>query len=250
MRSWKLRGNAINFVLINPNEQMKQILQRSVALLTQDEGLRSIFALLLLTIFVAFPLQSVGVTNFLFARILFSLLGIAGVYVVSKKKRALILVGAIVFLNLLFLWYREVNSDRWVLPVSLSLTILFEVTLTYFVLARTLAPGPVNLFRVQGSVVVYLLLGVTFSSVYSLLYDLNNSSFYFTQPLDGAEIAQARFIYFSFITLTTIGYGDIQPTHTFSQSAAMMEGLIGQLYPAILIARLVSQSLTNTQHKK
>ena len=106
-----------------------------------------------------------------------------------------------------------------------------------------------NSYRIQGSVVVYLLIGVLFSSVYTFIYALEQNAFTFTKQPQTVELSQASLTYFSFVTLTTIGYGDIQPLHPFSQAAATMEGLIGQLFPAILIGRLVSQSLTSTPHK-
>jgi hypothetical protein len=52
-----------------------------------------------------------------------------------------------------------------------------------------------------------------------------------------------RLIYFSFVTLTTVGYGDMAPIHPLTRSLATLEALVGQLYPAILIARLVSLEL-------
>jgi voltage-gated potassium channel Kch len=54
---------------------------------------------------------------------------------------------------------------------------------------------------------------------------------------------ETRLIYFSFATLTTVGYGDITPVHPIARSLAMLEALIGQLFPVILIARLVSMEL-------
>ena len=56
----------------------------------------------------------------------------------------------------------------------------------------------------------------------------------------GADGALADWVYFSFVTLTTVGYGDITPVSTSARSLAMLEALTGQLYPAIIIARLVS----------
>ncbi|HEY7534991.1 MAG TPA: potassium channel family protein, partial [Thermodesulfobacteriota bacterium] len=60
--------------------------------------------------------------------------------------------------------------------------------------------------------------------------------------MPGYEL-DAKLLYFSFVTLTTVGYGDITAVHPVSRSLAMLEGLIGQLFPAILIARLVSMEL-------
>ena len=55
--------------------------------------------------------------------------------------------------------------------------------------------------------------------------------------------SQGRFLYFSFVTLTTIGYGDITPTIATSEMLSVLEALVGQLFPAILLARLVSMEL-------
>jgi voltage-gated potassium channel Kch len=59
----------------------------------------------------------------------------------------------------------------------------------------------------------------------------------------GALLEHAHYQYFSIVTLTTLGYGDITPVHPFARSLAMLEALTGQLFPAILIARLVSMEL-------
>jgi len=212
-------------------------------LLQKDEGLQILLFLLVAIIFLVYPLQANGFTNLVLVKVFFSLITVSGIWAVSGNKRHLVLVAVVSVLNLIFLWYRTVSHEPWVIVSSLIFTVLFEGLLILFVLLRTLAPGPVSLFRVQGSVVVYLLIGILFSSVYMLLYVLEPASFNFSKPPANVDLFQATFTYFSFITLTTIGYGDIQPTLPLSQSAAMMEGLIGQLFPAILIARLVSQSI-------
>ena len=61
---------------------------------------------------------------------------------------------------------------------------------------------------------------------------------------------QAKLLYFSFITLTSVGFGDIVPVHPVAQTLAMLEALIGQLFPAILLARLVSLEIESRQHKR
>jgi hypothetical protein len=60
--------------------------------------------------------------------------------------------------------------------------------------------------------------------------------------VDG-EAPMARYVYFSFTTLTTIGYGDVLPTHPLSRMLAVSEALIGQLYPAVLIGGLLGMAL-------
>ncbi len=61
---------------------------------------------------------------------------------------------------------------------------------------------------------------------------------------------QSKLFYFSFITLTSVGYGDIMPVNPASQTVAILEALIGQLFPAILLARLVSLEIENRQSRK
>lgn len=190
-----------------------------------------------------------GITNLILVRLFFSLMVISGVWTAGRNKTHFLLVVVGALANLVFQWYRAISDAEWVLLASLAITICFEALLIYFVLVRTTAPGPVNSYRTQGSVVVYLLIGVLFSSVYTFIYALEQSAFTFTNPPQTVELSQASLTYFSFVTLTTIGYGDIQPLHPFSQAAATMEGLVGQLFPAILIGRLVSQSLTSTIDK-
>jgi hypothetical protein len=216
-------------------------------LVSEDKGLHVLLLLLTALIFVVYPLHVDGILNLVLVKVFFSLLAIAGIWTVSKNKRHLAIALAVSILNLAFDWYRVISDEMWVVITSLVFAILFNALFSLFVLLRTLAPGPVNLFRVEGSVVVYLLFGLLFSSIYNLIYTLEPDAFTFSRPPENLELAQANLIYFSFITLTTIGYGDIQPVLPFSQSTAMMEGLVGQLFPAILIARLVSQSIGSSK---
>ena len=215
-------------------------------LTSEEEGLSILLILLVCFIFIIYPLQIMGITSLILVRLFFSVLVIAGVWTAGRNKVHFLLVIVSAFANLAFQWYRAISDAEWVLIASLVITIYFEALLIFFVLVRTTAPGPVNSYRIQGSVVVYLLIGVLFSSVYTLIYVLEQNAFVFTNKPPSVELSQANLTYFSFVTLTTIGYGDIQPLHPFSQATATMEGLIGQLFPAILIGRLVSQSLTST----
>jgi hypothetical protein len=105
------------------------------------------------------------------------------------------------------------------------------------VLTQTFRAGPVNVHRIQGAVAAYLLLGLAWALAYELVALLNTGAFSFADPVEGER---HHFIYFSFVTLTTVGYGDVAPVHPVARSLAVAEALTGQLYPAILLARLVS----------
>ena len=88
-----------------------------------------------------------------------------------------------------------------------------------------------------GAIVLYLLLGVMSAVAYAMLDTLVPHAF---DGRDDSGAGLADWAYFSFVTLTTVGYGDITPVARAARSMAMLEALVGQLYPAIIIARLVS----------
>lgn len=102
-----------------------------------------------------------------------------------------------------------------------------------------LAPGPVTLDKMIGGLCVYLLIGIAWGELYQLLYSFDASSFSGVGEQAG-HLLSWRLNYFSFVTLTTLGYGDILPTTALVQSITVLETLVGQLYLAVLVAALVS----------
>jgi Ion channel len=109
--------------------------------------------------------------------------------------------------------------------------------LSLIVVAQVFRKGPVTLSRIQGAIAVYLLLGLAWAIAYELLA-LRQPGAFAGAGVDG-DLPQ-RWLYYSFVTLTTVGYGDVTPVHPIARSLAVLEALTGQLYPAILLARLVS----------
>lgn len=122
---------------------------------------------------------------------------------------------------------------------------LVLLVFTTFVILNSVAKEKeVELDTVVGGICVYLLIGVCFATLYRLLVDLVPGAFLMQgQPLtpDGDEAGSlpARLLYFSFITLTTTGIGDITPRAEIAQMLTAGESVIGQLYVAIFIARLM-----------
>jgi len=112
-----------------------------------------------------------------------------------------------------------------------TFAIFREVITTQRVVADTL----------YGAICVYLLVGMTFGSLFDMIETLHPGSFQINSESAGlTEIRWRTLIFFSFMTLTTIGYGDITPATTQTQSLAAIEGVLGVLYVAVLIARTVS----------
>jgi hypothetical protein len=116
--------------------------------------------------------------------------------------------------------------------------------LVFMTLKQTFRPGAVTVHRVMGGIAGYLLIGLTWMFAYQLVVEALPGAIHFESPLEGAPAQQpANLIYFSFATLTTVGYGDAYPVHRIARSLAIAEALIGQLYLAILIATLVGMAL-------
>jgi Ion channel len=88
-------------------------------------------------------------------------------------------------------------------------------------------------------------IGLTFVALYGFVALAAPSAFTNLPPLQGDFAVAGNLIYFSFVTLTTTGYGDIAPLHPYARSLANVEAIIGQIYPATLLARLVTLELAH-----
>jgi len=132
------------------------------------------------------------------------------------------------------------RKEAWVAVLSDFSIIFYCAVLAWIVLLKTFSEGPITIYRIEGSIVVYLLFGLIFANMYELVF-----YFYPANSFKGISTGDIKeFQYFSFVSLTTVGYGDITPGIPLSRSLANLESLLGQLYPAILIARLVSMELS------
>jgi hypothetical protein len=108
------------------------------------------------------------------------------------------------------------------------------------VVARAVfSPGRVTYHRIIGAILVYLSIALTFVALYSIVGLLVPKAFSGMIFEDNPALA-SNVIYFSFVTLTSTGYGDVFPLHPVARSLCNLETIIGQLYPATLLARLVS----------
>jgi hypothetical protein len=117
------------------------------------------------------------------------------------------------------------------------------VVVAYIVGRAVFGPGAITTHRVLGAIVLYLDFGIMCSSGYRLIWDLIPNSL--TGVPEGVTSWQASgaILYFSFTTLTTVGFGDIVPVHPIARALTNLEGIFGQLYPATLLARLITLEL-------
>jgi hypothetical protein len=195
-----------------------------------DPGLSAILVLLILFVFVLPPTvaplgERAPLVELAFSLLLF--LGVLGLKV-PAAVRGLLLVLAVA--ATLVRWLASSNEIAVSAASLASIALLATV-----VLAQTFRAGPVTSHRIQGAIAAYLLLGIGWAYAYELVEAAAPGAF-----TSARAVVDRGWQYFSFVTLTTIGYGDVTPVHPAARSLAMLEALTGQLYPAILLARLVS----------
>ena len=195
----------------------------------------SLLALLLLHPF--FPPGPIGQTLLL---VLNSAMLIAGVYAVSDTKWHMVIAVAIGIPWFVLAWSDRILGEGPLTLPTVIVTIVFYSFALVRVLAYVLRASPVTRDKIHGAISAYLLMGVTWASCYSLIHTLQPQAFFVDavhSPAGGLQFAD--FVYFSFVTLTTLGYGEITPISAQARSVAMMEAVSGVLYIAVLIARLV-----------
>ena len=130
--------------------------------------------------------------------------------------------------------------------LSLSGYFIFLLLTISIAIRQVFHYGTANLNNIVGAICVYLLLGVIWSLVYAFLNLLVPGSF--TGRITGTAFNQLQdFMYYSFVTLTTLGYGDIVPITASARALATLEAIFGQFYIAILVAGLVAAYITHRQ---
>ena len=208
----------------------------------RDRGLAWVLTLLAIAIFVILPLFhrldiAILIFTVLFAAIMLSIIHAMGMTGWLRLSGwALALACVLSHIAAFFLAW------PWLGGVELALNTIALCFLDGILLYRVFGPGAINANRIMGAVAVYLVAGLFFANFYELADILHPGSLAEagqTQPM-----VKGAFVYFSFVTLTTAGYGDIVAVSPLARSLATAEALVGQLYPAVFIGGLISLSST------
>jgi hypothetical protein len=204
----------------------------------------ALLACVVLHVFVLHPLLQFPVVRVL-TYSLFSLILFFGVMTIWERRSVRALVVSCAAASLILHWVRYLSNDTTTGSLGAFTVLLFCVVLAYLTLARVFQEGKITVHRVMGAVTAYLFLGMAWAMLYEII-ELNwPGAFQFPDHATARDghIVQTDLFYFSFVTLSTVGYGDITAVLPAARTLAVLEALVGQLFPAVLIARLVSMEI-------
>jgi hypothetical protein len=213
----------------------------------KEPGLTALLVIETVLIFLVVPLTAMGAVPQITLEANFAILVLAILVLTwhSYAATAAVLIAVILSAVGSYLWHEHPTPLTECLSAGGRFLALTALSL---VIARVVfGRGRVTIHRVQGAILLYLNFALMFFIFYRLLSITVPNSFA-NVPETGHEYGSgAALLYFSFTTLTTLGYGDILAVHPLARSLSNLEAVIGQLYPATLLARLVSLEL---QHRR
>ena len=179
--------------------------------------------------------------------IFLSVILISGIYAVSQKKGVFIVALVLVLLTLVAEWSTYFVKIPSFPVVGNALGALFLAYTAAIILSYLFAEDEITSDVIMGAICVYFLIGLIWAFVFSTLEMLQPGSFQMPQ---GTGTDLSHFSYYSYVTLTTLGYGDITPISAPARSLALLEAIMGQLYIAILIARLVGIHISQSMSRQ
>ncbi len=206
----------------------------------RDPLLTALTCALSVLLFVVAPLQAAGNIAAHHFGLLFSMLLIAAVFVVSGSRLAIVAIVVAIALAMTATVFRYSHPSAVDIYLEASAWMITGLTLSTVVARAVFAPGRVSYHRIIGAILLYLNIGLIFVALYCFMALYDPHAFTGLPPLKDNLGVASNLIYFSFVTLTSVGYGDIAPLHPYARSLSNVESIIGQLFPATLLARLVS----------
>lgn len=224
--------------MTNPEVRKEGFLNRAIARLRSKRF--GYLAKSLVILILAYPYLEVNLTGQLLLTVITIFVMMFLLFAVSDRKRSIViaLIFALPWFISLIVNFPlfESSGTVFVRKEIVFAVLLFSYT-TFNIFMHLLRSREVTSEILFASVCVYLLIGLTWAAFYIFIDFLYPHSFIDTSrniPIDAPRI-----LFFSYITLTTVGYGTLTPDSDPARSLALLEAIIGQLFLAIMVARLV-----------
>ena len=208
-------------------------------------GFKSPF-IYLMAVILAMVLTTPFLQDYIHLRVLldvfYSAIFLTAMYVVGQEKRLVKLAAVFAVPMLLSLWAHYFFASAHLVSLGRVCGIIFFMLAIYHC-GRFIFQSPqVTRDVIAAAVVIYLLMALMWSYAYALLESYQPGSFSYQEGL--ARSPRQFFLYYSFVTLTTLGYGDITPLTEKAKSLTIMEAVVGQVYLVVVLAWLVGMHVS------
>ena len=173
---------------------------------------------------------------------------ISGTYAASKKIYITITAASLALPMLVSIWISHFADIPLLVFVGDCFGIAFIAFLVVVILSFIFREHEVTINVIYASIVVYLLIAIMWAFIYSVLESIHPGSF--AAGEGQIEAGRRLYIYYSFVTITTLGYGDVTPTTDLANSFSFLEAVTGQIYLVVLVARLVGIHISQSMNRK
>lgn len=199
--------------------------------------------LILITLLVIFRPYGAQIVHLAVWQLLLTCTLLSAIFNANHTRKVKILVTVLACPTVLLCWANLFHPVGIIFIGNIIFIVIFMTICSASVISNVVVRARVTLETLRGVVGAYFMVAILFAYIYYLIEFITPGSFLIphqaTNIFSYAEDL-SELIYFSFITLLTIGYGDVVPLKSYSQTAVIIEGIIGQFYIAILVARIVS----------
>jgi len=197
---------------------------------------RFLFVSILVVIVMNPIIESIAPLRILFSIFITAVI-MSATYALSQKMRHLVIGSILAVPALGFLWASDYSDNSVLFLASHIAGVLFFIFVVLHILIFIFGQESVSSDLIVGAAVVYLLMAVTWSYVFLIIETVHPGSF--NIPEGQSLGSRYVFVYYSLVTISTLGYGDVTPLTSIAGSFSVLEAVIGQLYLVIMIAWLV-----------
>ena len=173
---------------------------------------------------------------------------LSSLYAISPYVKNLRIPAALLLPVIAGMWLATFMHIPYLRLAADSCGILFFAFTIIIILSALLKEDVVTLDVIYGAFVVFLMMALMWAFIFDLIETLHPGSFQIT--LSQAQGTRVHFVYYSFVTITTVGYGDILPVSLIARAFSIVEMVLGQMYLVVMIARLVGINISQSIDKK
>ena len=195
-----------------------------------------IFAIVLVLLITPF-LRPLGLSGHLFSTLLIAMIPLSSALALSDNRKTtiviLLIAAPFVILEVLNYFF----ASRLLMIVAIGFATVLYFYIAFLLVKNLLTIKVVTADMIYCAISIYLLIGIGWSGVYTILEGISPGSF-------SATSEAGDLLYFSFVTLTTVGYGDVLPVSILGKRLAVFEAAMGSIYMAVIIAMIVGRYMS------